>query len=230
MKKLIFVLFLWFAFGSVQSIQPQLLDKIKKEVKKQIESNKKEVPKSVDTTKKETKPVESTKRETDKEPQLVVNSKYDFVPGEKIIFFDDFTAENIGDFPVQWNTTGSGEVVSTNLYEGRWFQITNGRGATTLNEPVSLPENYTIEFDVIPMKDPKNNNGSNFSFYIISTTKPKDLIYGLALNIAIITRPILETIHRNSAELKLSQDCSQVKNTEFQSGYRKKGYAFMLEM
>jgi OOP family OmpA-OmpF porin len=31
------------------------------------------------------------------------------------------------------------------------------------------------------MKDPKNNNGSNFSFYIISTTKPKDLIYGLAL-------------------------------------------------
>jgi OmpA-OmpF porin, OOP family len=180
MKKINFVLSLALIFGSVQSIQPQLLDRIKKEVKKQIESPKKEEPKTVDTTKKEIKPVNATNQQSEQEPQLVVNSKYDFVPGEKIIYFDDFTSESIGDFPVQWNTTGSGEVVSTNLYEGRWFQITNGRGITTLDEPVNLPENYTIEFDVIPMKDPKNNNNSKFSFYILSTTKPKDLLYGLA--------------------------------------------------
>ena len=54
-----------------------------------------------------------------------ITSKYDFIPGEKVIFFDDFTAENIGDFPIQWNTTGSGEVVTTTVAEGRWFLITN---------------------------------------------------------------------------------------------------------
>jgi len=113
-------------------------------------------------------------------PSFQTYSKYDFVPGEKVIFYDNFTSENVGDFPVQWNTTGSGEVVTTNLYEGRCFNITNGRGATTLDSPVSLPDNYTIEFDVIPQKDPKNNNNTSFSFNIISTTKPKDINYGLA--------------------------------------------------
>lgn len=113
-------------------------------------------------------------------PSLQTYSKFDFVAGEKVIFYDDFTAENVGDFPVQWNTTGSGEVVTTNLYEGRWFNLTNGRGATTLDSPIELPDNYTIEFDVIPQKDLKNNNNTAFSFNIISTTKPKDINYGLA--------------------------------------------------
>jgi len=108
-----------------------------------------------------------------------VTSKYDFIPGEKVIFFDDFTAESIGDFPVQWNTTGSGEVVTTTLADGRWFFITNERGITTLDAPLTLPDNYTIEFDVIPQKTAKNNN-SSFSFYILSTSKPKDLMYGVA--------------------------------------------------
>lgn len=108
-----------------------------------------------------------------------ITSKYDFIPGEKVIFFDDFTAENIGDFPIQWNTTGSGEVVTTTLADGRWFFITNSKGITTLDSPIELPENYTIEFDVIPNKDTRNNN-SNFNFYLLSTSKPKDLMYGVA--------------------------------------------------
>jgi OOP family OmpA-OmpF porin len=40
-----------------------------------------------------------------------VVSKYDFIPGEKVIFFDDFSAEGVGDFPAQWLTNGSGEIV-----------------------------------------------------------------------------------------------------------------------
>lgn len=108
-------------------------------------------------------------------------SRYDFVAGEKVIFFDDFTAEAIGDFPIAWNTTGSGEVVTTTLADGRWFKITNARGITTLLDPLKLPENYTIEFDVIPQKYTlKNHNNKDFTFYLISTSKPKDLMYGVA--------------------------------------------------
>ena len=109
----------------------------------------------------------------------IVTSKYDFIPGEKVIFFDDFIAESIGDFPIQWNTNGSGEVVTTTVSDGRWFLITNAKGITTLDSPIELPENYTIEFDVIPHKDAKNNS-TNFNFYLLSTSKPKDLLYGLA--------------------------------------------------
>ena len=107
-------------------------------------------------------------------------SKFDFIPGEKVIFFDDFSAENVGDFPVQWNTTGSGEIITTNLYPGKWFKITNGRSITTLADSLSLPDNYTIEFDVVPQKDASNNGNAAYTFYIISTSKPKDLNYGLA--------------------------------------------------
>ena len=109
----------------------------------------------------------------------IINSKFDFIPGEKVIFFDDFTSENIGDFPLLWNTTGSGEIVTTNVAEGRWFYITNNRGITTLTEPLTLPENYTIEFDLIPQRGQKGGN-TDFNFYLLSTSKPKDLKYGLA--------------------------------------------------
>ena len=109
-----------------------------------------------------------------------IYSKFDFIPGEKVIFYDDFSQENLGDFPALWNTTGSGEVVNYGKYPGKWFHITNSRGVTTTAQELKLPENYTIEFDVIPQKDPGNNGNMKYRFMIIATPKPKDLIYGLA--------------------------------------------------
>lgn len=51
--------------------------------------------------------------------KLSATSKYDFIPGESLMFYDDFTQENVGDFPGLWNTNGSGEIVTTNLFPGR---------------------------------------------------------------------------------------------------------------
>ncbi|MBZ5857671.1 OmpA family protein [Flavihumibacter profundi] len=109
-----------------------------------------------------------------------VYSKFDFIPGEKVIFFDDFSSENIGDFPTLWNTNGSGEVVTYGKYPGKWLKVTNSKGITCLADTLKLPENYTIEFDVIPQKDQANNNNTTYRFMLISTSKPKDLLYGLA--------------------------------------------------
>ncbi|MCU0381476.1 MAG: OmpA family protein [Chitinophagaceae bacterium] len=109
-----------------------------------------------------------------------VYSKFDFVPGEKIIFYDDFSGENIGDFPARWNTNGSGEIVTYGKLPGKWFKITNNRGAVCLADALTLPENYTIEFDLIPQKDPANNGNPKCRFLLISTPKPKDVLYGLA--------------------------------------------------
>ncbi len=203
MKKLsvVFVIILSICF--IQTSPAQFLDQLKKKTEAKIKKEgerrtedkiNKGVNKAYDEAenqltgnkdkqqdpKKDEQKSNNVMKETENNPQMVINSKYDFIPGEKVIFFDDFTAENIGDFPVQWNTSGSGEIVTTNIAEGRWFNITNGRGATTLDAPLTLPDNYTIEFDVIPTKDSKNNNGLAFSFSILSTKKPKDLVYGLA--------------------------------------------------
>ncbi|MDX9772682.1 MAG: OmpA family protein [Bacteroidales bacterium] len=81
-----------------------------------------------------------------------ITSKFDFVPGEKIIFFDDFSSENIGDFPLQWLTNGSGEIVTLDQYEGRWFQITqSGYYIPEVKDPFT--DNYTIEFDLYILSD-----------------------------------------------------------------------------
>ncbi|HEY6503436.1 MAG TPA: OmpA family protein [Chitinophagaceae bacterium] len=75
-------------------------------------------------------------------------SKYDFVPGEKIIGFEDFSAATIGDFPAGWNTNASGEVVTVEGKPGRWLWFT-ARGEFTPEFPQPFPEDFTFEFDLL---------------------------------------------------------------------------------
>ena len=75
-------------------------------------------------------------------------SRYDFVPGEKILYSDDFAQEVIGEFPAKWNTNGSGEIVTIDGVSGKWLKIDE---ATKYDASFkgNLPENYTIEYDVL---------------------------------------------------------------------------------
>ncbi|WP_439152207.1 hypothetical protein [Winogradskyella sp.] len=95
---------------------------------------------------------------------LEVYSKYDFVPGDKLIFYDDYKNDFIGDFPGKWNTNGSGEVVTLNKVDGRWFEFKQGYNTYVIpNLPRELPENYTIEFDLIVLGISENtSSGANF--------------------------------------------------------------------
>ena len=77
-------------------------------------------------------------------------SKYDFIPGEKVIFYEDFSQDAVGDFPALWNTNGSAEVVTTNLFPGNWMKFVMDECVWT-DALLTFPDNYTIEFDVIPM-------------------------------------------------------------------------------
>jgi len=88
---------------------------------------------------------------------LKVNSKFDFVSGEKVIAQEDFSQDAIGDFPAKWNTNGTGEVVTLgNDNTTRWLKL----GAETVLYPEfinQLPENFTFEFDLVCT--------NNFSYY-----------------------------------------------------------------
>ncbi|MCF7560957.1 OmpA family protein [Sabulilitoribacter multivorans] len=80
---------------------------------------------------------------------LEVYSKFDYVPGDKLIYFDDFSQDFVGDFPSKWNTNGSGEVVRLSKAEGNWFQMKSGYNIMYIPLiPNKLPEEYTIEFDL----------------------------------------------------------------------------------
>ncbi|MGF7141062.1 OmpA family protein [Roseimarinus sediminis] len=79
-------------------------------------------------------------------------SKYDFISGDKVIFYDDFSQDAVGDFPALWSTNGSGEVMTTNIFPGKWFMMTS-EGSFMLEKGIDLPANCTVEFDLIPVQD-----------------------------------------------------------------------------
>ncbi|GJM30654.1 MAG: hypothetical protein DHS20C17_32890 [Cyclobacteriaceae bacterium] len=80
---------------------------------------------------------------------ISVYSKFDFVPGDNLLFFEDFSNDYIGDFPSKWNTNGTGEVVTINDDPQKWFGMKPGHSVYYIPDLPSLPEEYTIEFDLL---------------------------------------------------------------------------------
>jgi len=77
-----------------------------------------------------------------------VYSNFTFVPGNKLLFYDDFATDAIGDFPANWETGGSGEVVTVSDSEFNWLSLSRRSGYLP-TMPNKLPENFTMEFDMI---------------------------------------------------------------------------------
>ena len=79
---------------------------------------------------------------------IQVYSKFDFVPGDKQLFFDDFGDDFIGDFPSKWNTNGSGEVVTLGNDPAKWFEMQPGYNTYYVPDVPYFPEEFTVEFDL----------------------------------------------------------------------------------
>jgi OOP family OmpA-OmpF porin len=94
-------------------------------------------------------------------------SKFDFIPGEKIIFYDDFSSESVGDFPAQWLTNGSGEIVTSQKFPGRWFNMTK-MGYYIPEVTEDFTDNFTIEFDFVPMNTANSETMFGLSLYLLT--------------------------------------------------------------
>ncbi|MBK7031212.1 MAG: OmpA family protein [Bacteroidales bacterium] len=79
-------------------------------------------------------------------------SKYDFVPGEKILLFEDFSQDAVGDFPALWTTNKSGEVNTLSIASGNWLNLNATEGNWWFLKPIDFPKNFIVEFDVVPKK------------------------------------------------------------------------------
>lgn len=112
-----------------------------------------------------------------------IYSKYDFIPGDKVIFFDDFSDTDEGEFPRKWHLNGpkydnnSVEVIS---YQGKRFLRaspgTGRQGISTqyirLNQKSDLPEKFTIEFDAL--LTPYEGSSVYHSTYVVLLYNSKD--------------------------------------------------------
>ena len=103
-------------------------------------------------------------------------SKFDFVPGDKIIAFEDFSQDAIGDFPDKWNTNSSGEVVTLNKGTTHWLSL-NKQGRFIPEFINSLPDNFTLQFDL--QNNPNfNDYSSYFKVWMLSGGQTKGELAG----------------------------------------------------
>jgi OOP family OmpA-OmpF porin len=80
--------------------------------------------------------------------------KFDFVQGDKILVLENFSQDNLGDFPAKWSTNSGGEIVEIN--GENWFNL--GKNGVFMPQFINnLPDNFTFEFDV--------SSSANFNFY-----------------------------------------------------------------
>jgi outer membrane protein OmpA-like peptidoglycan-associated protein len=72
-------------------------------------------------------------------------ANYDFKPGDRVLFADDFMKDEVGDFPRRFELV-SGTMETVEWKGSRWLRLTT---TSKFNVPISevLPERYTMEFD-----------------------------------------------------------------------------------
>jgi len=131
-----------------EQVTDKVLDKAEDAVTKSTKSNKKQTDKTSGDIDEQI----IDKQEHPKQ-KLTSITQYDFVPGDKILFFEDFSQDAIGDFPALWTTNGSGEVKTVSIAPGKWLHM-NGKDAVyCYTKEINFPENFIVEFDIIPDKD-----------------------------------------------------------------------------
>jgi outer membrane protein OmpA-like peptidoglycan-associated protein len=113
-----------------------------------------------------------------------INSRFDFIPGDKVIFQDDFSDTDLGEFPRKWHLKGPMNKGYNNAVEVVDFQGKrmlrvqpavgdDGQNKATqyirLNVKGDLPEKFTIEFDAYFIKPLGGGYDTYYNLYLLKS-------------------------------------------------------------
>ncbi len=167
---------------------------------------------------------EENTEETNETKKLESKTRFDFVPGEKVIFSEDFSQESVGEFPSKWFTRSKGETVTLNTAPGKWMRLYPGG---FLSPTVDMKENYTVEFDLImdwPVKGGYLVPSFGIGFYDRGfKTEVFSYDYRLVNNMSIQITPFrsegaVTMTSREESKPKFSSDKMQVSSFDKKSG------------
>src|SRR5215467_57261 len=156
--------------GFINKVKNKVDQRIDNKVDKQIDNTLDDIEGKKNNSVASNDNTSKATEETKEEPSLKSFSKYDFVPGDSILYYENYDQDAIGELATGWNTSGSGEVVSLDKVEGKWLRLHKQFIYLTSNTK-EFGENYTIEFDLILQL---KNNGwmfPEFNFGLFSTNK-----------------------------------------------------------
>lgn len=149
------------------------LDKVEEGVEDAVTGKKKDVKTdSASSPQPATESTTASTIETTAEAPSLTWAKYDFVPGTELIFEDDFSSEQNGEFPSRWDmTAGTIEVANWGGENVVWFKKTNANSPNAILPLLKnrsedyLPEQFTVEMDVYFHKDYNLNRTYYLFFY-----------------------------------------------------------------
>ncbi len=87
-----------------------------------------------------------------KQATIQAFSKYDFIPGDSVLYANDLAGEAIGELPTGWNSNGSSVVVTLTGIPGQWLRMAQHTVVLTDNETPFGPD-FTAEFDMVLQYD-----------------------------------------------------------------------------
>ena len=143
------ILFLAALLLTLPPAHAQLIDKLKRKAEDKV------VQKAGDAMDgKKEKPAESKStqqnnsgKEEDDGGDVLVKRKFDFVPGNKVIYEEDFSGTEEGAPPAGWKFSGTAEVATLSKIPGKWLML-NKRVEAKKELGQAFPENCTVEFDL----------------------------------------------------------------------------------
>ena len=151
MKKITLILGVFIFFQSHGQLLKKIGDKAKQKIENKADKSADDAVngKKDENKVNEVKDTPTTPETNNNQPaSLKVYSKYDFVPGEKILVFEDFMQDAVGDFPAKWNTNAAGEIVTVGGKSEHWFSM--GKTGVYMPDYIdSLPDDFTLEFDML---------------------------------------------------------------------------------
>jgi outer membrane protein OmpA-like peptidoglycan-associated protein len=158
--------------GRVQNEESNQMDKgldkaengIKDSFKKKKKSGTDSTASSTTQSSSDETNVQGSQVATTKEPATFKTyQNYDFVPGDKIIFDDNFVDDQDGEFPAHWKLV-KGQAIVNKVEDKPSFLLTEGNYAVVtprVKNEKYLPADFTVEFDFIFKKGQDGGYGYN---------------------------------------------------------------------
>jgi outer membrane protein OmpA-like peptidoglycan-associated protein len=139
------------ASAQFKKLKDKAKEKVEKKVEEKVEGTEETTEDTATASKESTeKPASDTAKAKSTTPgaseDMALYTKYDFVPGDKVIFYDDFSGEEMGEFPSRWRLD---EGVFEIAKQGgkNWILCTDRGGIRPKIATGPLPPKYTIEME-----------------------------------------------------------------------------------
>jgi len=126
------------------------LDAVEKDIKDEVKGDNKSGTQGKENEKQTDQPKPADNKQS--QVSLQSYSNYDFVPGDKVLLYEDFSQDAVGDFPALWTTNKSGEINTLSVAPGNWLNLNATEGNWWFLKPIEFPKNFILEFDVVPKK------------------------------------------------------------------------------